>query len=117
MVSEEGGIVNLDIANDFESQEINHMRHRKKLVKRKKNLEKEYAMSGKISPDSRYVSTAGTRKTSKNIKEDIDYYDAKVSAKDKCNFLVELMSPFASRAGTQGITITQANNNGSKPRV
>ena len=102
LVSEEGGIVNLGIHNDFESREINAMRHRKKLkkekMKRKKNHEPEYIISGQVTPDSRYVSTAGTR--SKNIKEDIDYYDAKVSAKDKCSFLVELMSPFASRAGT-----------------
>ena len=113
-MSEEGGIVNLAVADtDFDYMPDEKMNLRKKLravnIKRAKPFIREYD-SARLSPDSRYLSTAGTVPycnrggAFNHRKGTIDDTKAGGGRDQHARFLVELMSPFASRAGTQGIT-------------
>ena len=73
MVSEEGGIVNFAVDSEFIEGpiEMENTLRRKKLrtnnFKKKKNfLDKDTSIiSGKLSPESRYLTTAGTINMSK----------------------------------------------------
>ena len=67
-------------------------------MKKKKNfLDRDNSIiSGKVSPESRYLTTAGTI----NMSKGANLPDEHLNTKERARFLVELMSPFASRAGT-----------------
>lgn len=104
LVSEEGGIVNLITDNEFDAPttKIRHKKLKVVNVKRTKQLDKEYD-SARLSPDNRYLSTAGTgplcsKAAFNHRKGTVD--ETKPGKKEHARFLVELMAPFASRAGT-----------------
>ena len=69
-----------------------------------------YDSAHRLSPDSRYLTTAGTgggpigSRGAFNRKGTVDESQMGGNRREHARFLVELMSPFASRAGTQGIT-------------
>ena len=111
LVSEEGGIVNLAVDNEFDAvvgvKNVRQKKLRAVNIKRTKPLIRDYDDDKtRLSPDSRYLTTAGTgpvcSRGAFNRKGTVD--ESKMGRREHARFLVELMSPFASRAGTQGIT-------------
>ena len=120
LVSEEGGIINLAVENEFDVPGAKN--NRKKLrainIKRTRQLGKEYDSAARLSPDSRYLTTAGTvplqSRGAFNRKGTVDDATMGNNKREHARFLVELMSPFASRAGTQGITSVSNRNISNK---
>lgn len=114
LVSEEGGIVNLAVDDGFGEQSRNPRQKMKHRIGKRNNrgavTDIDHS-SAILSPDTRYLSTAGTGTAVASGGNQLTAVEeGKSTQKGHARFLVELMSPFASRAGTQGITSSSNKN-------
>ena len=112
LVSEEGGIINLEVDNEFDVPEVRNLRPKKirgvHAKQRARQVSKVVYDSEKMPSDSRYLTTAATGPMGviNTIPRGVSTIetDAELNKTEHSKFLVELMSPFAGRAGTQGMT-------------
>ena len=124
LVSEEGGIINLEVDNEFDVPEVKNLRPKKlrgaNAKQRPRQMSKVVYDSDKMPSDGRYLTTAATGPMGviSTVPRGVSTIgrDAEINKTEHSRFLVELMSPFAGRAGTQGMTSIRRINLDNKQR-